>query len=346
MKGKTMFSKTLKAGAFAAALALPGFAFGQAAPAPAADAKPAEAKPEEPKAPYTLTGNFGLFSQYIFRGLSQTNQKPAAQGGFDFAHESGFYLGTWASNISWPKENASVHNNPPGVNNIAGTYEGAGSLEWDFYGGYKWSLPQDFGTLYYWYPGDTSATYNNLTRASLTRFGGAPKLDTWEVYLAGTWKWASIKYSYSVLDHTFGALDSRGTGYLDISANPPLGDTGLTLNLHWGWQKYKGSDPRNCFAGPVVSPVATCTGAGSLTYVPSNDQLLSYKDVKVGLSYALPKDFTIGAFWSKGFSSNKAGYGGVNDLAYGTAGTGTAFYGPYPKDIAASTGTVFIQKTF
>src|SRR5450631_2027932 len=136
MKGMIMFRKTLKAGAFAAALALPGFAFGQAT-APAADAKPADAKPEEPKPPYTLTGNFGLFSQYIFRGLSQTGHQPAAQGGFDFAHESGFYAGTWASNISWLRENAST---PASSQGLYGT---GGSLEWDLYGGYKWSLAND-----------------------------------------------------------------------------------------------------------------------------------------------------------------------------------------------------------
>ena len=152
-----MLKKTLIAGAVAVAIAAPGVVFAQAVPVPA-DAKPAEAKP-----PYTLTGNFGLFSQYIFRGLSQTDAKPAAQGGFDFAHESGFYLGTWASNISWLKENASL-NGGGGPNVITGTYESGGSLEWDFYGGYKWSLPNDFvvdfGTLYYAYPGNTSAAYN------------------------------------------------------------------------------------------------------------------------------------------------------------------------------------------
>ena len=55
-----------------------------------------EAKPD-----YTITGNFGIYSQYIFRGLTQTDQKPAVQGGFDYAHTNGIYLGTWASNISW-----------------------------------------------------------------------------------------------------------------------------------------------------------------------------------------------------------------------------------------------------
>ena len=50
---------------------------------------------------WTFTGNVGLFSQYVFRGISQTNEKPALQGGFDLGHKSGFYVGTWASNISW-----------------------------------------------------------------------------------------------------------------------------------------------------------------------------------------------------------------------------------------------------
>ena len=41
--------------------------------------------------PHTFTGNVGLFSQYIFRGLTQTNEKAAIQGGFDYSHSSGFY---------------------------------------------------------------------------------------------------------------------------------------------------------------------------------------------------------------------------------------------------------------
>lgn len=305
-----MFKRTLMAGAVAAALALPALALAQTAPA-------ADAKPAEPKPSYTLTGNFGLFSQYIFRGLSQTGHKPALQGGFDWAHESGFYLGTWGSNISWLKENAST------AAAVGGTYGEGGSMEWDFYGGYKWSLPQDFtldlGTLYYWYPG----SINPAAITAIAAIPGAtvPKADTWEVYVAPSWKWITFKASYSVLDHTFAVDKSRGTYYLDLSANPPLGDTGLTLNLHVGYQKYKGTDPRNAVIGGVVQ---------------SNDKIDSYKDIKVGLSYALPKDFTVGAFYSKAFSYNKLGYGGVFDAPAGA----------YPNDIAKGTGTVFIQKTF
>ena len=97
-----------------------------------------------PTPDYTLTANVGLFSQYVFRGIAQTAGQPAVQGGFDCAHSSGFYLGTWASNISW-LEDFGLYNRS--------------SLEWDFYGGYKNTFPgsedwtYDVGLYYYYYPG-------------------------------------------------------------------------------------------------------------------------------------------------------------------------------------------------
>src|SRR5690349_3327239 len=123
----TMLKKTFLAGAVAAAV-MP-FA------ASAADS------------PHTITANVGLFSQYIFRGLTQTNGDPAVQGGFDYSHTSGFYAGTWASNISWLRD--------------GGAYRAGGSAEIDLYGGFKGSigktdLSYDLGTLYYWYPGDAA----------------------------------------------------------------------------------------------------------------------------------------------------------------------------------------------
>jgi uncharacterized protein (TIGR02001 family) len=78
--------KLLLASAVATALAAPTVRF-----AHAADAAPAS--------PHTLTGNVGFVSDYRFRGISQTFKEPALQGGFDYSHASGFYLGTWASNV-------------------------------------------------------------------------------------------------------------------------------------------------------------------------------------------------------------------------------------------------------
>ncbi|MBU0857179.1 MAG: TorF family putative porin, partial [Gammaproteobacteria bacterium] len=49
---------------------------------------------------YTISANVGVFSQYVFRGISYTQEKPAVQGGFDLAHESGLYIGIWGTNVS------------------------------------------------------------------------------------------------------------------------------------------------------------------------------------------------------------------------------------------------------
>lgn len=306
-----MFRKTVMAGMLAAALA------------------PGMAAAAEPPPEHTLTGNVGLFSQYIFRGLTQTDRHPALQGGFDYAHSSGFYAGTWASNISWLKENATTL--VGGVPAVAGTYGQGGSLEWDFYGGYKATFGDfglDLGTLYYWYPGKIQPLMATLAPP----FNDVPKANTWEAYAGASWKWLSAKFSYSLMDETFGVRDSDGTWYFDLSANIPLGDfakalTGFTINAHWGYQKYSGTDPRN--VGFAVGGVT-----------PDNDTLYSYKDVKLGVSYALPKDFTVGAFYSKAYDANVLGYGSVGEIGAG------GFRGPFPRSIAKGTGTVFVQKTF
>ncbi len=109
----------LRSSLAAAALAAPfaGSALAQTPP-------PAAAPAPAPEPDWTFTGNVGLYSQYVFRGISQTNEKPAIQGGFDLGHKSGFYVGTWASNISWLSD---------------GNPDVSASIEWDFYGGYKLS---------------------------------------------------------------------------------------------------------------------------------------------------------------------------------------------------------------
>ena len=187
-----------------------GTALAQTAPAPA----PAPAA--VPPAPeHTVTANIGLFSEYIFRGISQTGGKPAVQGGFDYAHASGFYAGTWASNISWLED--------------FGAYNRS-SLEWDFYGGYKNTFPgqedwnYDVGLLYYYYPGKKN---ENISSAN-----------TLEVYGAVGWKWVSLKTSYTLSDNYFGTRPtgekSQGTWYWDLSATYPVPDTAWALVGHVG----------------------------------------------------------------------------------------------------------------
>jgi uncharacterized protein (TIGR02001 family) len=166
--------------------------------------------------PHSLTANVGIYSQYVFRGITQTAEDPALQGGFDYAHSSGIYLGVWGSNISWL--------------NDANAYTKGGSLEMDFYGGYKGTIGDfgyDLGVLQYWYPGDAADGFN--------------KADTTELYVAGSWKWFTVKYSYAVSNKVFGYSDADGSDYWDFGASVPIGESGFTLGAHYGIQGFKGS---------------------------------------------------------------------------------------------------------
>lgn len=162
---------------------------------------------EAPASEHSLTGNLGLFSSYRFRGIDQTFGKLALQGGLDYAHSSGLYFGNWNSNVS------------------SGAGYPEGNLETDFYGGYKTSFGDfglDVGGLYYYYPG---STYLGKT------------VDNGELYVAASWKFISLKYSYAVTDY-FGAKTSTGgntsgAGYIDLSANYDLGE-GWAVNGHLG----------------------------------------------------------------------------------------------------------------
>jgi uncharacterized protein (TIGR02001 family) len=171
---------------------------------------------EAEKSPHTVTGNVTLASDYRFRGISQTFGDPAIQGGFDYSHASGVYLGTWASNVSEAE--------------LAGA-----NIEWDIYGGYNWAVSDDFsvnvGGLYYWYPGKDDAP------VAAGGFGFDP--NTFELYAGATWKWFNVKYSYSTTDY-FGIANSDGTGYLEGNFNYTL-PWDITLTAHLGGTYVSGS---------------------------------------------------------------------------------------------------------
>jgi len=120
-----------------AALAVPGVAM-------AADAAPAPA----------VVANVALVSNYLYRGISQTGAEPAIQGGFDYAHSSGFYAGVWGSSISWIGDGGLAAN---------------AGLELDTYLGFKNSFATDFsydvGFLRYNYPGQYVPLYSPICKS-------------------------------------------------------------------------------------------------------------------------------------------------------------------------------------
>ena len=160
--------------------------------------------------PHKLSANVTLTSDYVFRGISQTGGDPAIQGGLDYSHASGFYLGTWASNVGWLED-----------------FQGytKGNMEIDVYAGFRGDIGKaglifDVGAIQYMYPGDHPS---NITKA-----------DTSEVYAALGWNWFTVKYSYYVSDEVFGFANADGSDYLAVSASVPVGETGLTLGASWG----------------------------------------------------------------------------------------------------------------
>ena len=198
-----------------ALLATSSVAFAQTAPATTAEPAAAET---------TIAYNIGLVSQYRYRGLAQTKGSPALQGGVDYTNANGFYLGTWASTISWIQDS--------GKGSYASTTTYTGNTELDLYGGYKFEkagVNFDVGYLRYQYTG------NDLDKATAA-FANA---NTDEVYAAATAGVYTLKYSYAT-STLFGYLNSSGSGYTDISANYDLGN-GITLTPHVGHQMVKGT---------------------------------------------------------------------------------------------------------
>jgi uncharacterized protein (TIGR02001 family) len=166
----------------------------------------------------SLTYNVGAVSQYRYRGISQTKGTPALQGGADFAAASGWYVGTWASTISWIADEGNAHTpNKLSIN---------GPVELDLYGGYKFDLNgigMDVGYLKYQYLGN-----------QLAQVPGSVNANTDEVYAAATYGIFTLKDSYS-LSNLFGNANSKGSQYLDLSATVDLGE-GYSLVPHVGRQ--------------------------------------------------------------------------------------------------------------
>ena len=98
-----------------------------------ASAEDAVAAAAAPAPAYTLTYNLGMYSDYIFRGNSYSNG-PALQGGIDWAHSSGFYLGTWFSNLD-----------PDLYRDTANSSSKGNHVETDFYAGYAHTFENGVG---------------------------------------------------------------------------------------------------------------------------------------------------------------------------------------------------------
>jgi uncharacterized protein (TIGR02001 family) len=231
------------------------------APAVFAQAAPA-ATPE----PSPVTANVTVVNDYRFRGITQTNYQPAIQGGFDYAHESGLYVGNWNSTINWVSNTTNNGIKAP--------------LEMNFYGGFKKELiapgfASDFGVLQYYYP-QTGGNYN----------GNMLNPNTTEIYAAQNYTFGPVtgfgKVNYG-LTNIFGIPNSSGSYYLDLTSNLDTGFWGISLNGHVGYQYVAG---QAVTSGPVLQ----------------TQNNISYTDWKLGVT----KDFGGGLALSASYVSTNA----------------------------------------
>ncbi|MFH2140424.1 MAG: TorF family putative porin [Pseudomonadota bacterium] len=164
-----------------------------------------------------ISSNVGFVSDYIFRGITQNSHNPAVQGGIDYAHDSGLYVGAWGSNVSWIADSGAVAS-------------GSVTMELDTYIGFGGSATEDVGydvgIVRYNYLGDYTAA------------SGFAKADTTELYGSVSYKFLTAKYSYSLGDF-LAVPEGKGSNYIELNAEYTLEGAGVTLSAHYGKQKFK-----------------------------------------------------------------------------------------------------------
>lgn len=178
------------------------------------------------ESPHHLVTTLGLYTDYIFRGMSYGRRRGVAQAYIDYSHDSGIYLGTGITNL----HKDSVYGN---------------TVEVDVYGGISKSITEkligSIGLFQWIFP-------QNEKVADQTAF-------VTEVHMVLEYKPFTMKFAYSLTDwfgintksfgntqfgnHVTGTGDTKGTNYIEINYNNPLPYYGLNLYLHAGYQTVK-----------------------------------------------------------------------------------------------------------
>jgi uncharacterized protein (TIGR02001 family) len=193
--------------------------------------------------PWSFSANIGAVSNYIWRGVTQTGDQAAVQGGLDVAHESGFYAGTWASNIDWDEGSSEEvvisplldddgmpvfdeNGLPVYTGTTVGSDPNSPNYELDFYAGFGNAINDDFSydisAIYYAYPDGRDSDFA-------------------EIGLSGTFKWFTLGLAYTVYGENDGGLFDDGDLYYYGGADFALPyDFGFSLRA--GYYQFRHDD--------------------------------------------------------------------------------------------------------
>ncbi|KQM65937.1 hypothetical protein ASE75_04605 [Sphingomonas sp. Leaf17] len=259
-----------------------------------AAATPAFAQDTAPPPPVKVSGSVGLVSDYRFRGVSQSDEGLAVQGGITIAHESGLYIGTWASNLSgW------------------GTFGGQ-NMELDLIAGYKFPVggsgTLDVGATWYMYPRGFDNTDFIEPYAKLSGTLGPASLTAGVAYAPkqealGAWSSNGTLAAAGIYDNPG---DKNDNLYIwgDISSAVP--NTGLTAKAHIGYSN------GNEGLGPFATSVAP-TGE-YVDWLIGADYVIPNTPLTLGIAYV---DTDISerdsAYLQPSFSKGQDGTGSIAD---------------------------------
>ncbi|NMP30466.1 hypothetical protein HII17_02725 [Thalassotalea sp. M1531] len=200
-----------------------------------------------------LSANVGLTSNYLWRGVTQTDDGAAISGGIDYANESGFYAGTWASNVDFGDD---------------------ASYELDFYFGFGGDLGDsgfgyDVGYIYYAYP-DSAET------------DGSNEYDFGEIYGSLSYDVFSVTANYGV-NNDDGAEWADSALYISADAAFEIAE-GLELAFHVGNYTFDDDYDDGDYTDYGVS-----LSKNGFTFALS-DTDMDNDDVKFTISYAIDID--------------------------------------------------------
>ncbi len=197
---------------------------------------------------FPVEGNIGVTSNYVFRGVTQTGDGAAVQGGLDYAHESGLYVGTWTSNVNF-----------------------AGGTELDVYGGFSGEAEEfgyDIGVIGYLYPeADGDANFA-------------------EVYLGLSYDMFSAGVAYTFTSEVDDAAFASGDVFLYVGAGYDLAED-FSIGVTLGYYAFADAGDSDYLYGQIDLTKSTAFGDFTFSYSQADESDLASDDPLFFVSWGM-----------------------------------------------------------